>query len=308
MRQPFAPCVTIPGVTGPGAIVAGKDDRRDRPTASPRYRGGSGEPLVLLHGGGGGTWRLWRTAIERLEGRFEVLAPTLAGHWGGPQLPPDRQGVDGLADAVEREMDEAGFETAHVAGGSLGGWVTLELARRGRARTAVVIAPAVGWEGGNLAWHTVGWAYRLFVAVAKLMARRPERWSRSPRVRRLLYWHHFKHPERMDPDDCAHMIVGAANFTGLGGGIEWARKHGAATALDEIRCPVLLAFPETDYVLPRRFFGERVVAGIPHAEVVDLPGVGHAAMVDDPDLVARTIADFTTPAQRPGPKSAYRPA
>jgi hypothetical protein len=39
--------------------------------------------------------------------------------------------------------------------------------------------------------------------------------------------------------------------------------------------------------------GSRMIAGISHAEVVDLGGVGHAAMVDDPELVARTILDFT---------------
>jgi pimeloyl-ACP methyl ester carboxylesterase len=56
---------------------------------------------------------------------------------------------------------------------------------------------------------------------------------------------------------------------------------------------VLLAFPEKDRILPRRRYGERLVAGIPHAEVVDLPGAGHVAMVDDPELVARTILGFT---------------
>jgi pimeloyl-ACP methyl ester carboxylesterase len=56
---------------------------------------------------------------------------------------------------------------------------------------------------------------------------------------------------------------------------------------------VLLAFPERDLILPRRRYGRRLVEQLPHAEVVDLPGVGHGAMVDDPELVARTILDFT---------------
>src|SRR5207248_10823872 len=46
-----------------------------------------------------------------------------------------------LAAAVEEQLDRLGWETAHVAGKSLGGWVALELARRGRARTVVAIAP-----------------------------------------------------------------------------------------------------------------------------------------------------------------------
>ena len=75
--------------------------------------------------------------------------------------------------------------------------------------------------------------------------------------------------------------------------MRWLRGYGGARSLDEIRCPVLLAFPEKDFVLPRKRYGERLVTSIAHAEVVDLPGVGHAAMVDDPELVARTILGFT---------------
>ena len=46
-------------------------------------------------------------------------------------------------------MDEAGFETAHIVGNSLGGYVALQLAARGRARTVVALAPAGGWAEGD---------------------------------------------------------------------------------------------------------------------------------------------------------------
>ena len=38
-------------------------------------------------------------------------------------------------------MDEAGFETAHIVGNSLGGYLALQLAARGRARSVVALAP-----------------------------------------------------------------------------------------------------------------------------------------------------------------------
>ena len=50
--------------------------------------------------------------------------------------------VETWADAVEAELDAAGFERPDIAGNSLGGWLALELAKRGRARTVVGIAPA----------------------------------------------------------------------------------------------------------------------------------------------------------------------
>ncbi len=38
-------------------------------------------------------------------------------------------------------MGRAGFDRAHIAGNSLGGWIALELARRGRAETVTAISP-----------------------------------------------------------------------------------------------------------------------------------------------------------------------
>ena len=105
------------------------------------YRGGEGEPLVFIHGIGH-TWRGWRPMLPLLEERFDVLAVDMLGHGHSEPLPG---GVDStpeaLADAVEDEMGRAGFDSAHIAGNSLGGWVALELARRGRARTVTGISP-----------------------------------------------------------------------------------------------------------------------------------------------------------------------
>ena len=41
-------------------------------------------------------------------------------------------------------MDDARFETAHVRGNSLGGYLALRLAQRGRADSVVALAPAGG--------------------------------------------------------------------------------------------------------------------------------------------------------------------
>src|SRR4051794_998077 len=92
------------------------------------HRGGSGPPMVCLHGFSD-TWRIWELVLPALERRHDVLAPTLAGHAGGPRF------AGPLADAVERAMDDAGFATAHLVGNSLGGHVALQLAARGRAET-----------------------------------------------------------------------------------------------------------------------------------------------------------------------------
>jgi pimeloyl-ACP methyl ester carboxylesterase len=81
--------------------------------------------------------------LPLLEERFDVLAPDLPGFGRSPPLPAGATSTpEALADAAEGAMDEHGFETAHFAGNSLGGWIALELARRGRARTCVALSPA----------------------------------------------------------------------------------------------------------------------------------------------------------------------
>src|SRR5438270_9931085 len=99
---------------------------------SAQHRGGTGPPLVLVHGFTD-TWRTWDLVLGALQEHHEVLAVTLPGHAGGPPLPA-RPHDDTLAEGVERVMDAAGFELAHVVGNSLGGHVALRLAARGRAR------------------------------------------------------------------------------------------------------------------------------------------------------------------------------
>jgi pimeloyl-ACP methyl ester carboxylesterase len=79
-----------------------------------------------------------------MERRHDVLALTLAGHAGGPPVEGEISDAM-LADAVERAMGDAGFEIAHMVGNSLGGYVSLQLASRGRAETVVALAPAGGW-------------------------------------------------------------------------------------------------------------------------------------------------------------------
>jgi pimeloyl-ACP methyl ester carboxylesterase len=47
------------------------------------HRGGSGEPLVLIHGFSG-TRGVWSPVLAELERAHDVLAISLAGHVGGP--------------------------------------------------------------------------------------------------------------------------------------------------------------------------------------------------------------------------------
>src|ERR1700733_7678317 len=115
--------------------------------SSSLYRAGEGEPVVLLHGFTG-HWRHWKPVLADLVARYEVIAPTLSGHQGGPAYPSGMrlEKVADAGDSLERHLDELGVGTAHFVGNSMGGSLAIELAKRGRARSVVAFSPGGGWE------------------------------------------------------------------------------------------------------------------------------------------------------------------
>src|SRR6201987_6382395 len=106
------------------------------------HRGGTGQPLLLLHGIGA-IWRAWSPVLPYLEPHHEVIVPTLHGHAGGPDLDPEAApSVQALAHGIEEEPARLGLQKVHIAGNSLGGWIGIELPRRGRAHSLVLLSPA----------------------------------------------------------------------------------------------------------------------------------------------------------------------
>ncbi|HEX5714270.1 MAG TPA: alpha/beta fold hydrolase, partial [Solirubrobacterales bacterium] len=103
--------------------------------------------MVCLHGFVD-SWRTWQLLLPELEREHDVLALTLAGHAGGPAIEGE-VGETALVDAAEQGMDAAGIDRAHLVGCSLGGYIALQLAARGRAETVVALAPAGGWAPGD---------------------------------------------------------------------------------------------------------------------------------------------------------------
>ena len=255
-------------------------------------------PLVLIHGFAN-TWRAWEPVLPALGERHDVIAPTLDGHLGGEPL-GDGVGasVGALADGVERAMDRAGFETAHVCGNSLGGWVALELARRGRARSVVCIAPAGGWQRGSRAERRLR---RLFTAGRMLderLAPHAERLVRRPGMRRLLFGRSMRHPVRLSPAAAAARIRASAGCTIYWELMEAMLRDAPPRWLGEVDAPVLLCWPEHDRLLPVRGHSEPFRELLGGAEWRELPGVGHAPMADDPALLSRTILDWAAAHER----------
>jgi pimeloyl-ACP methyl ester carboxylesterase len=252
------------------------------------HRGGSGEPLLLIHGIGH-TWRGWKPMLPLLERDFDVLAVDLPGFGHSPPLPAGTESTpETLADAVERAMDDAGFDQAHVAGNSLGGWIALELARRGRALTAVAISPAGLQHKRERAWgrnmlRAMRWGARNVPAPDPLLRTRLGRiLFAGPVVAR---------PWRLDPQDFPEVLRLFANSPGFHATLPHT-FDGQPKGLDTIEIPVRILWGTLDLLLlPRQ--GKRFERLIPNAELRYLKGLGHAPMSDDPELLAGLVASWS---------------
>jgi pimeloyl-ACP methyl ester carboxylesterase len=229
--------------------------------------------------------------LPRLEREHEVLAPTLPGHAGGPVL--GRAADESLlADAVEAAMDDAGFETAHVAGNSLGGWVALQLAARGRARSVVAFAPAGGWLDGDGSYRDVLELQRTVHAAAAASAAHTDAIAASPsgrrRATRLITVRH----EHLAPELVAHLIRGSAGCSGFDALRERALRHGWPLDPERIACPVRIVWGAEDELLRWPRAAERYRRSLPHADWVVLDGVGHSPQLDVPLEAAELILGF----------------
>ena len=261
---------------------------------TPSHRGGSGSPLVCLHGFTD-TWRSWELVLPALERRHDVLAVTLAGHAGGPLI---RAGIGDtvLADAVEAEMDRAGFSTSHIVGNSLGGYVALQLAARDRADSVVAFAPAGGWARGDE-------SYRRTLALQADMQRQLRTAAphasailASPEGRRRVAEYLVTNWEHIPTELLAHLMLGAAACDAAPALIEHAAANGWRLDAGAITCPVRVVWGTDDRLLPwpsaaARFRQE----WLPHADWVELDGIGHCPQLDIPAVAAELILGFTAP-------------
>jgi pimeloyl-ACP methyl ester carboxylesterase len=235
-------------------------ERRVAPVRGRRaawHVAGSGRPLVCVHGLGG-SWRWWLPTLPALAGRHEVHLVDLPRFGRGPgRVPPDAA-ADWLADW----LGAAGFERAALAGHSLGGLLSAQLAARRpeRVERLVLVDPA----GIPTGWSPAREALSLLSAL----------WTVRPRFLPTLV--------------ADGMRAGPRTIV-LGG------LHGYGTdvrgELGRIEAPTLVVWGERDTLLPTRLAPAWRDA-IPGAELAIVPRAGHVPMFEEPEAFAAALGRF----------------
>ena len=245
-------------------------------------------PLLLLHGlmDAPCTWKLVR---PRLSAELDVLAPALPGHDGGPPL-AEIGGVGGVVPYLERLLDDAGHATVDVAGNSLGGYLALRLAERGRARTVVAFAPGGGWAPGDAAREDV-------LALQRRIHRTLQRGGdlagavATPEGRRRVTRYLTVRHEHLPPELLLEQLV-ASSRCDLDPFVDEALANGWPLDAERVTCPVRFVWGRADALLEWPAAAARYRALFAAADWIELDDVGHAPQLDVPLETAELIRGF----------------
>lgn len=276
---------------------------------------GTGTPQLLVHGLGGAASN-WLEVMASLAEHGPVVAVDLPG-FGRTEPPTSRAArMEPQARFLVRLLDELGWDRAIVHGNSMGGLLSVLLAAdhperldrlvltspalpppRTRpfasSRVALQFLPFLSWRFGSL-------------LMKQLYARMPTEQLRQATLELVLGDAEDVRPpmqqvqrenleaSRVEPWRLPSFARAAGDIvTTLGA------THRVHDAIEAVRCPTLLVWGEQD-ALVSGVTMDVVVARRDDWERVDLPGVGHAAMLEVPDrwlevvrpwYAARTPAD-----------------
>ena len=267
-----------------------------RPTDSlslVRTRSGAGEPLLLLHGVGESAAG-WRPIQDALSATFDVIVVDLPGFGNAPALPRGvRPTAAALASAIERQLDDLGLTTVHIAGYSLGARVSLELASRGRARSVIAIAPDGMGTPAERVYETMTLLARRFFS--HVLAPVAEEVTSTGAGRAVFFGSDRSRPWRLSHADAHDLLLNFANSPAY---VETvlAGMYDVVRGLRDISCPVLILQGMTDPLISSQ--SPRYLAFMPTAQLQMLPNLSHVPISDNPTLVAKLIGDFAA-ADRP---------
>jgi pimeloyl-ACP methyl ester carboxylesterase len=239
---------------------------------------GSGDPLVLLHGGIAGG-EIYGEIAPRLAERRRVIVPDFQGH--GRTADIDRPlRPEHLADDVAALIAQLGLERADVMGYSLGGAVTWRLAIQHPDRVRRIVVVSTPSRRGGSFPEVVAAFDGMSAEMAPMMQQSPA------------YRHYAAHAPR--PEDWPALVGRTAELLKVD--FDWTDEIAA------IEAPTMLVFADSDSVMPdhvaelfRLRGGGLRDAGwdgsrLPVARLAVLPGRTHYDILGAPGLVPAVAA------------------
>ena len=240
---------------------------------------GTGTPCLLVHGFPFDR-RMWRGQLAAFPD-LRLILPDLRGHGESEATPPPYTLVD-LAEDLRQILDHLAIEQVILGGLSMGGYVALAFAGRYPERLRALLL---------LDTHPKADPPEVRKSRAETAAR-----ARKEGVAALVpeLTERFVKGRDVEPETVAliRQMIASTSVEGMVGSLTaMAARPDSTPILDAITCPTLIVVGSEDQITPPAMARE-MQAGIPGAELVEIPGAGHLAPLEAPAPVNAALRAF----------------
>ena len=249
----------------------------ETPHVPVRYlEGGSGQPLVFLHGAGGAT--AVDPFLATLAGKYHVYAPLLPGYGDSRECPELRDMLDFTLHTWD-VIEALGLKDPILVGHSMGGMIAAEMAAVAPHDVSRLglIAPAGLWLDN----HPI-----------------PDMFSTMPYEYPKLLFHNIEQGTALltagvaldDPEWLKGFLVTNARQLGMAGRILFPiPERGLLGRLYRIKAKTVLVWGDSDRLIVPAY-AHAFKKAIRGAELVAIPEAGHMVTIEKPDQVLSALA------------------
>ncbi len=242
------------------------------------YEGGSGKPLVFLHGAGG--IMPADPFLDKLSKKFHVYAPLLPGYGDSQECATLRDMLDFTLHTID-VVEALGLKAPVLAGHSMGGMIAAEMA---------AIAPN---DFPKLA----------LIAAAGLWLEKhpiPDLFAMLPYEMPPYLFHDVEAGTKLmtagvalnDPEWLKGFLVMNARQMGMAGKILFPiPERGLSERLYRVKAKTLLVWGASDKLIPP-VYGEAYKKAIKGAELTIIPKAGHMITLEQPDELVTALASL----------------
>ena len=227
-------------------------------------RGGTGAPLLYLHGASGAP--VWQPFMEKLAETRDVIVVEHPG-FGQSQHPAWLDSMSDLAYFYLDLIDQLGLKNLDVLGGSIGGWLALEIAIRDSSnlRSIGLIAPA--------GIHVKG------LRKADIFM-----WSPQETARNLFHDQSYAEAMLAAPSTPESLLTMLQNRLTTAKVAWQPRLHNPDLPkwLHRIKVPTLIVWGDEDKLIPPAY-GPHFAQMIPGARLEAIPATGHLPQTEKPE-------------------------
>ena len=252
-------------------------------------RGGSGPPLLLLHGLLGGSF-CWRLNLDALSRRYTIFAVDLPG-LGASDAPRHLDcSMSAQAQRILSLLEQLKLESVDVVGSSWGGAIAMFIAAQSRrVRSLVLAAPVNPWS--DFGMGRIRFLKGRFGGVLLRMA-----WPVSRPLHRIAVVRMYGDPQRIP----AGTIEGYSSLAMRPGKVHsvlstlrsWEDDVNALSrAIPRITVPSLLIWGTHDGAVDLRS-AEQLRRALPACDLKLIEGAGHLPFEETPDEFNRLVLDF----------------